>query len=482
MSGERITKYFRDRAYVDGKWVEADTKKTISVKNPATGETIGTQPNCGPAETNRAIDAAKRALPAWRSLSAFERSEKLYSLYSLIKQHQEELGRLLTIEQGKPLAEAKGEINYGASYILWYAEEAKRVYGDLLPSSARTKRISVLREPVGVCGAITPWNFPQSMLARKMAPALAAGCTFIAKPDDKTPYSVLALAALCEEAGIPPGVFNVVTGEAPPIAKALMDSDIVRKVSFTGSTRVGKLLIEQSAATLKKMTLELGGNAPFIVFADADLERAASQAVFGKFRNAGQTCVCVNRFVVERSIAPKFSELLISNVKKLKVGNGLEPDVTVGPLIAPFAVKKVCELMDDAVSHGAKVTHGKRPDESSLFVPPIVLENASQSMRIAKEEVFGPLAAIFPFDTEQEAINMANDTEYGLASYFYTRDVSRVHRVQEALEYGMIGVNESAISSAEVPFGGVKHSGFGREGGRYGIDEYCHIKYVCLGI
>jgi len=475
-------KYLKQGCYIDGKWRSPQGSKTLTVRNPASGETVGVVPNCTADETEEAIQAAAKAFPAWRALSAWERSEKLYALYQLIKQNQEELGKLLTIEQGKPLAEAKTEIMYGASYILWYAEEAKRVYGDLLPSSARHKRISVLREPVGVCAAITPWNFPQAMLARKLAPALAAGCTFISKPDDKTPFSALALAALCEEAGIPAGVFNVITGEPGPIGKALMDSDAVRKVSFTGSTRVGRVLLEQSAKTIKKLTLELGGNAPFIVFADADLEKAAKHALFTKFRNAGQTCVCVNRFLVEKKAVPQFSELLINEVKKLKVGNGLDADTTVGPLIAQFAVKKVCELLDDALRNGAKITHGKVPDGTSLFMEPIVLSDARPGMRMFKEEIFGPIAAIYPFDSEEQAVQMANDTEYGLASYFFTRDLSRAIRVQEGLQYGMIGVNEGAISAAEVPFGGIKHSGFGREGGRYGIEEYVHTKYVCVGL
>lgn len=475
-------KLVKEKAFVNGSWIEAKSARCIPVIDPATAQVLGSVPELGAKEVETAIGAAAGALPAWRALSAWDRSSYLRRVYELIVANQEELAKLLTLEQGKPLTEARIEVAYGANYFLWYSEEAKRVYGEILPSSSAQKRIFIRKEPVGVCAAITPWNFPHAMLARKIAPALAAGCTFICKPDDRTPFSALALAAICEEAELPAGVLNVVTGPAALIATTLMNSDTVRKVSFTGSTRVGKLLMAQAADTVKKLTLELGGNAPCIIFADADIERAVKLAISGKFRNGGQSCVAINRFLVEATIFDRVSELLTNEIRKLKVGNGLEPGTQIGPLIGKAAIEKVKSLIDDSIRSGATMLCGEAPNGSSNFVTPTLLKAPTTKLRIFQEEIFGPVAVLYPFSTEQEAIQLANSTEYGLAAYLFTQDLARSTRVQESLEFGMIGINEVAISAAEVPFGGIKHSGFGREGGRAGIEEYLNTKYICVGL
>ncbi|WP_273806585.1 MULTISPECIES: NADP-dependent succinate-semialdehyde dehydrogenase [unclassified Pseudomonas] len=474
---------FRQQAYVDGAWIDADSGATVSVDNPATGETLGTIPKLGRAETKRAIDAANRALPAWRALTAKERSAKLRRWYELMIENQDDLGRLMTLEQGKPLAEAKGEIAYAASFIEWFAEEAKRIYGDTIPGHQADKRILVIKQPIGVTAAITPWNFPTAMITRKAGPALAAGCTMVIKPASQTPYSALALVELAERAGIPKGVLSVVTGSAAEIGAELTESPIVRKISFTGSTEIGAKLMEQSAPTIKKLSLELGGNAPFIVFDDADLDKAVEGAIASKYRNAGQTCVCVNRLYIQDGVYDAFAEKFKAAVAKLKVGNGLEEGVTIGPLIDAKAAAKVKEHIDDAVSHGAKViAGGKAHANGGSYFEPTILADVPKSAKVSKEETFGPLAPLFRFKDEAEVIELANDTEFGLASYFYARDLSRVFRVAEALEYGMVGINTGLISNEVAPFGGVKASGLGREGSKYGIEEYLEIKYLCLGV
>ncbi|MDR6235333.1 NADP-dependent succinate-semialdehyde dehydrogenase [Pseudomonas oryzihabitans] len=474
---------FRQQAYVDGTWIDADSGATVSVDNPATGETLGTIPKLGRAETKRAIDAANRALPAWRALTAKERSAKLRRWYELLIENQDDLGRLMTLEQGKPLAEAKGEIAYAASFIEWFAEEAKRIYGDTIPGHQADKRILVIKQPIGVTAAITPWNFPTAMITRKAGPALAAGCTMVIKPASQTPYSALALAELAERAGIPKGVLSVVTGSATEIGAELTESPIVRKLSFTGSTEIGAKLMEQSAPTIKKLSLELGGNAPFIVFDDADLDKAVEGAITSKYRNAGQTCVCVNRLYIQDGVYEAFAEKFKAAVAKLKVGNGLEEGVTIGPLIDAKAAAKVQEHIDDAVSQGAKViAGGKAHANGGSYFEPTILADVPKSAKVSKEETFGPLAPLFRFKDEAEVIELANDTEFGLASYFYARDLSRVFRVAEALEYGMVGINTGLISNEVAPFGGVKASGLGREGSKYGIEDYLEIKYLCLGI
>ena len=451
--------------------------------NPATGETLGTIPKLGRAETKRAIDAANRALPAWRALTAKERSAKLRRWYELMIENQDDLGRLMTLEQGKPLAEAKGEIAYAASFIEWFAEEAKRIYGDTIPGHQADKRILVIKQPIGVTAAITPWNFPTAMITRKAGPALAAGCTMVIKPASQTPYSALALVELAERAGIPKGVLSVVTGSAAEIGAELTESPIVRKISFTGSTEIGAKLMEQSAPTIKKLSLELGGNAPFIVFDDADLDKAVEGAIASKYRNAGQTCVCVNRLYIQDGVYDAFAEKFKAAVAKLKVGNGLEEGVTIGPLIDAKAAAKVKEHIDDAVSQGAKViAGGKAHANGGSYFEPTILADVPKSAKVSKEETFGPLAPLFRFKDEAEVIELANDTEFGLASYFYARDLSRVFRVAEALEYGMVGINTGLISNEVAPFGGVKASGLGREGSKYGIEEYLEIKYLCLGV
>ena len=467
---------------IGGAWVPADSGKTIEVTDPATGAVIGAVPNCGKAETARAIAAAEAAFPAWRKKTAAERATILGKLAQLIRDNVEALGTLLTMEQGKPLAEAKGEVGGSAAYVQWFAEEARRAYGDIIPSPWGDRRILVTKEPVGVVAAITPWNFPSSMIARKLGAALAAGCTIVIKPASQTPFSALAWGVLCEKAGVPAGVVNIITGKASEIGGELTSNPAVRKISFTGSTEIGKQLVAQGAATMKRMSMELGGNAPFIVFDDADLDRAVEGAMVAKYRNAGQTCVCTNRFYVQAGVFDAFAEKFANVVKAMKVGNGLEAGVTVGPLIDMKAVEKVEEHIADALAKGGSViAGGKRHALGGSYFEPTLVKGATQAMKVASEETFGPLAPIFKFDTEEEAVAMANATEYGLASYFYTRDLGRAFRVSEALKYGMVGVNEGLITTEVAPFGGVKESGMGKEGSKYGLDDYMSIKYVCLG-
>ena len=470
------------RCYINGQWRDADNGDTLSVVNPATGEVLAHIPHAGSAETAQAINAANAALPAWRSLTAAERSRYLQRWHALMLEHKADLARIMTLEQGKPLAEALGEITYAAAFIEWFAEEGKRAYGEVIPSPAPNARYVVIKQAIGVCAAITPWNFPSAMITRKVAPALAAGCTIVLKPAELTPLSALALAELAQRAGIPAGVFNIVTGDAKAIGAELCSNPVVRKLSFTGSTPVGKLLMEQCAPTLKKLSLELGGNAPFIVFDDADVEAAVNGAMAAKYRNTGQTCICVNRFLVQAGIYDTFVEKLASATKTLKVGNGLDEGVVQGPLINDAAVAKVERLVADATHKGATAaTGGQRLAPEGLWFAPTVLANATASMDIARQEIFGPVSAVFRFDTEEQAIAMANDTEYGLAAYFYTRDIGRVWRVGEALEYGMVGINTGSMSSEVAPFGGIKHSGLGREGSRHGLDEYLELKYLAMG-
>lgn len=471
---------FRQQAFIGGVWCDADSGKTIAVNNPATGDVIGTVPRMGAAETRRAIEAAEQALPAWRALTAKERAAKLRRWFELMMQHQDDLGRLMTIEQGKPLAEAKGEIAYAASFIEWFAEEAKRVYGDTIPGHQADKRIIVIKQPIGVTAAITPWNFPAAMITRKAGPALAAGCTMVIKPASQTPYSALALMVLAERAGIPAGVLSVITGSAGEVGSELTSNPIVRKLSFTGSTEIGRQLMAECAQDIKKVSLELGGNAPFIVFDDADLDAAVEGAMASKYRNAGQTCVCANRLYVQDGVYDAFAAKLQAAVAKLKIGNGLEDGVTTGPLIDEKAVAKVQEHIDDAVAKGARIMQGGKALGGSFFEPTILLD-VPKTAAVAKEETFGPLAPLFRFKDEADVIAMSNDTEFGLASYFYARDLGRVFRVAEALEYGMVGVNTGLISTEVAPFGGVKASGLGREGSKYGIEDYLEIKYLCLG-
>ncbi|MDN3236069.1 NADP-dependent succinate-semialdehyde dehydrogenase [Pseudomonas sp. WAC2] len=474
---------FRQQAYIDGAWMDADGGQTINVGNPATGETLGTVPKMGRAETKRAIEAAERALPAWRDLTAKERSQKLRRWFELMIENQDDLGRLMTLEQGKPLAEAKGEITYAASFIEWFAEEAKRVYGDTIPGHQTDKRIIVIKQPIGVTAAITPWNFPAAMITRKAGPALAAGCTMVIKPASQTPFTALAMAELAERAGIPKGVLSVVTGSASEIGAELTSNPTVRKLSFTGSTEIGAKLMEQCSPGIKKVSLELGGNAPFIVFDDADLDAAVQGALISKYRNAGQTCVCVNRIYVQDGVYDAFAEKFKAAVEKLKVGNGLEEGVAIGPLIDDKAAAKVKEHIEDAVSHGAQViTGGKAHQLGGSYFEPTIMINVPADAKVSKEETFGPLAPLFRFKTEEEAIARANDTEFGLAAYFYARDLSRVFRVAEALESGMVGINTGLISTEVAPFGGVKSSGLGREGSKYGMEDYLEIKYLCLGV
>ncbi|VUD57067.1 unnamed protein product [Burkholderia pseudomallei] len=473
----------RERAFVAGEWQAADGGATLEVRNPATGALIGTVPAMGAAETRRAIDAANAAWPAWRKKTAKERAAILRKWHDLMIAHADDLALILTTEQGKPLAEAKGEIGYAASFLEWFAEEGKRVYGDTIPTPAADKRIVVTKEPVGVCAAITPWNFPAAMITRKVGPALAAGCPIVVKPAEATPFSALAMAVLAERAGVPAGVFSVVTGEPKAIGGELTSNPIVRKLSFTGSTPVGRLLMAQCAATVKKVSLELGGNAPFIVFDDADLDAAVEGAIASKYRNSGQTCVCTNRFYVHEKVYDAFAEKLTAAVAKLKVGLGTEAGVVQGPLINGAAVRKVEAHIADALDKGARVTTGgQRHPLGHGFFEPTVLTGVTPDMKVAKEETFGPLAPLFRFSTEEEAIRYANDTEFGLAAYFYSRDIGRVWRVAEALEYGMVGINAGIISNEVAPFGGVKQSGLGREGSHYGIDDYVVIKYMCVAV
>lgn len=472
----------RQACYIDGQWVGADSGETFSVTNPATGEVIATVPRCGAAETGRAIAAAETAFKTWRETTAAERSRILRRWFDLLMSNQEDLARLMTSEQGKPLAEARGEIAYAAAYVEWFAEEAKRAYGEVIPSPFKDRQIVVTREPVGVCAAITPWNFPSAMITRKVAPALAAGCTIILKPAEQTPLSALALAELAEQAGVPRGIFSVVTGRAAAIGGVMTASPTVRKLTFTGSTAIGQLLMQQCAGTVKKLSLELGGNAPFIVFDDADLDAAVAGAVASKYRNAGQTCVCSNRFLVQAGVYEQFADKLAAAVTALKVGNGLDDGVTQGPLIDPPALTKVEELVQDAVAKGARVVSGgQRHALGGTWYQPTVLADVTPAMAVAKEEIFGPVAPLFRFRTEAEAIAMANDTEYGLAAYFYSRDHGRVWRVSRQLEYGMVGINTGLISTEVAPFGGVKFSGVGREGSSHGLGEYMELKYLALG-
>jgi succinate-semialdehyde dehydrogenase/glutarate-semialdehyde dehydrogenase len=475
-------KLFREQCYINGEWVNADDKSTLAVYNPADGQQIGTVPNMGAAETRRAIEAANVAWPAWRAKSAKERAAILRKWFDLMMAAQEDLAILMTVEQGKPLAESKGEIAYGASFIEWFAEEAKRVYGDTIPAQSPDKRIVVIKQPIGVCAAVTPWNFPNAMITRKAGPALAAGCTMVIKPASMTPYSALALCELAERAGIPKGVISVVTGGAAAIGKELTTNPIVRKFTFTGSTEVGKKLMEQCAGTVKKVSLELGGNAPFIVFDDADLDAAVEGAMASKFRNTGQTCVCANRIFVQDGVYDKFAAKLGEKVAAMKVGNGLEAGVVQGPLIEKKAVEKVEEHIADALEKGAKiVTGGKRHEKGGQFFQPTVLSGVTTAMKITHEETFGPVAPLYRFKAEDELLKLANDTEYGLAAYFYSRDIGRVWRVAEGIEAGIIGINVGIISTEVAPFGGMKESGIGREGSKYGMEEFLEVKYLCMG-
>jgi succinate-semialdehyde dehydrogenase/glutarate-semialdehyde dehydrogenase len=481
MKNLKDTSLFAQHAYIDGQWQDADDGATLVIRNPATGEELGGVPKMGAGETRRAIDAAAAALPGWRALTAAQRARLLRRWFELMLANQDDLALIMTCEQGKPFAEAKGEIAYAASFLEWFAEEGKRAYGEIIPPNAADRRLLVSREPVGVCAAITPWNFPAAMITRKAGAALAAGCTMVAKPASQTPFSALALAELAQRAGIPAGVFNVVTGSAKAIGGEICANPVVRKLSFTGSTEIGAQLIAQCAPTVKKLSMELGGNAPFIVFDDADLDAAVAGAIASKYRNAGQTCVCANRLLVQDGVYDAFAEKLAVAVAQLKVGNGLEPGVTQGPLIDAPALAKVEELVADALAKGARLVCGGRPHAlGHTFFEPTIIADVDASMRVAREEIFGPVAPLFRFKDEREAIAMANDTEFGLASYFYARDVGRVFRVAQALEYGMVGVNTGLISTEIAPFGGVKSSGLGREGSRHGLDDYLEMKYVCV--
>lgn len=473
----------REKNLIGGEWVGADSAATIEVTNPATGEVIGVVPNCGAAETRRAIAAAQKAFESWRQTTAAERADKLRKLAAAIEKNKEELAVLLTTEQGKSLAEARGEVGISAAYVLWFAEEARRVYGDTIPSPWANRRILVTKEPVGVVAAITPWNFPSSMLSRKLGAALAAGCTVVTKPATQTPYSAIAWGLLAEEAGIPAGVINILTGSAREIGGEMTSNPIVKKVTFTGSTEVGKLLMSQAAGTMKRVSMELGGNAPFLVFDDADLDAAVEGAIASKYRNSGQTCVCANRFYVQSGVYDAFADKFARAVRDLKVGNGLEPGVTQGPLIDGKAVEKVEEHIADVLAKGGRVvTGGKRHALGHSFFEPTIVADVTPAMKVAKEETFGPLAPLFRFDTEEQAIAMANDTEFGLAAYAYTRDLGRAFRVMEGLQYGQVGINAGVITTEVAPFGGVKESGLGREGSKYGLEDYLNIKYGCIGL
>jgi succinate-semialdehyde dehydrogenase/glutarate-semialdehyde dehydrogenase len=475
-------KLFRQQCYIDGEWVDAYDRATIPVKDPASGETLGTVPKMGAEETRRAIEAADKALPAWRGKTAKERAQILRRWFDLMMANQEDLATLMTAEQGKPLAESKGEIAYAAAFIEWFGEEGKRIYGDTIPSHGTDKRIVVIKEPIGVCAAITPWNFPAAMITRKAGPALAAGCTMVLKPATATPYSALALCELAERAGVPKGVFSCVTGGAKEIGGEMTSNPIVRKLTFTGSTEIGKLLMEQCAGTVKKVSLELGGNAPFIVFNDADIEMAVKGAIASKYRNAGQTCVCANRLLVQDGVYDAFTKRLSEVAGAMKVANGFEQGAVIGPLIDMKAVEKVESHIADAVKKGAKVAlGGHRHALGGSFFEPTVLTDVTTDMLITREETFGPVAPLYRFKTDAEAVKMANDTEFGLAAYFYSRDIGRVWRIAEALEYGIVGINEGIISTEIAPFGGMKESGIGREGSKYGIEEFLEVKYLCMG-
>ncbi|MDD2058991.1 NAD-dependent succinate-semialdehyde dehydrogenase [Pseudomonas sp. GD03860] len=476
-------KLFRQQAYIAGQWCDADDARTLAVTDPANGNLLGSVPLMAGAEAVRAIEAAEAALADWRSRTAKDRAQILRRWFELLLEHEQDLARLMTFEQGKPLHEALGEIRYAASFVEWFAEEGKRVYGDVIPSPANDKRLLVIKQGIGVCTAITPWNFPAAMITRKVAPALAAGCTMVVKPANETPFCALALAELAERAGVPAGVFSVVTGDAPAIGAQFTGHSSVRKLSFTGSTPVGRLLMGQCAETIKKVSLELGGNAPFIVFADADIDAAVEGALIAKYRNAGQTCVCVNRFYIHDSVYTQFSERFIERVRQLGVGHGSAEGTQIGPLISDKAVAKVRSLIDDAVGKGAELVLGGQAHAlGGNFFEPTVLANVGPGMELLEEEIFGPVAALVRFSTDEEVVALANATQYGLAAYFYSRDIARVFKVAEQLEYGMVGVNTGLISNEVAPFGGIKQSGLGREGSKYGIEDYLEIKYLCLAI
>ncbi len=477
------TRFLKQQCFIDGLWCDADSGTTLDVSDPGNGEKLGTVPNMGAAETERAIAAADRALPAWRAKTAGERAKIMRRFFDLMIANQDALGELLSREQGKPFSEAKGEIAYSASFIEWFAEEGKRAYGEVVPSHAADRRIVTLKQGIGVVGAITPWNFPSAMIGRKLGPALAAGCTMVLKPASATPYSALALAVLAEEAGLPAGVFNVVTGSARAIGGELTRNPIVRKITFTGSTEIGIELMRQSADTMKKLSMELGGNAPFIVFDDADVDAAVEGAIISKFRNCGQTCVCTNRFYVQDAVYDEFTSKLAARAAAMPIGYGMDDGVTVGPLIDMAAVEKVEEHLEDALAGGAKLlTGGKRHARGGSYFEPTVVADVKADMKLAREETFGPLAGVIRFKDEAEAIALANDSEFGLAAYFYARDLGRVWRVAEALESGIVGINTGLISTEVAPFGGVKMSGLGREGSRHGLDDFMEIKYLCMGI
>ena len=476
------SRFMREANLIGGQWINAESGETLSVNNPATGAIIGTVPNAGAAETRRAVEAAQAAFASWRKTTANERSKLLRRLHDLIMENQTELAQLLTMEQGKSLAEAKGEVGSSAAYVLWFAEEARRIYGDVVPSPWADRRILVTKEPTGVIAAITPWNFPSSMLARKIGPALAAGCTTVVKPASQTPYSGIAWGVLCEEAGFPAGVVNIVTGSASKIGAELTSNPQVKKITFTGSTEVGRILLRQSAETVKKVSMELGGNAPFLVFDDADIDKAVEGALVAKYRNSGQTCVCTNRFYAQAGIYDRFVEKLTAATAKLKVGPGDAEGVQQGPLIDMAAVEKCEELIADALQKGARIaTGGGRHELGGSFFQPTVIANANTAMRFTQEEIFGPVSPVYRFETEEEAIRLANDTIYGLACYFFTSDLGRAFRVMEGVKYGLIGVNEGLITTPEAPFGGLKQSGLGKEGGHQGIEDYLDTKYVCIG-
>ncbi|MCF4438457.1 NAD-dependent succinate-semialdehyde dehydrogenase [Acinetobacter baumannii] len=483
MSSLQSTELFQQQAYINGQWLAAQSNATVPVSNPATGEEIGTIPNMGAAEATQAIEAAYTALQSWKALTAQNRADILLAWHKLVLDYTDELALIMTIEQGKPLAEAKGEVRYAASFIQWFAEEGKRIYGDVIPTVNNQQRFIISKEPVGVVAAITPWNFPIAMITRKAAPALAAGCTVVIKPANETPYCALAIAKLAEKAGIPAGVINVVTGKSQEIGSVFTSHEKVKKLTFTGSTPVGRLLMQQCSSTIKKLALELGGNAPLIVFDDADLDKAVQGAIFAKFRNAGQTCVCANRIYVHDNIYQAFAEKFVQEVQKFKVGNGHEDGVQIGPLINEKAVLKAQQLIDDAVSKGAKIAcGGKQHALGQTFYEPSVLTNVDRTMEIVQEEIFGPVAPLIRFTDEADVVAQANDTIFGLAAYVYSENISRLWRVSEQLEYGMVGMNATAISNEVVPFGGVKQSGVGREGSKYGLEEFMTIKYMCLGL
>ncbi|MDC4475893.1 NAD-dependent succinate-semialdehyde dehydrogenase [Acinetobacter baumannii] len=483
MSSLQSTELFQQQAYINGQWLAAQSNATVPVSNPATGEEIGTIPNMGAAEATQAVEAAYTALQSWKALTAQNRADILLAWYKLVLDYTDELALIMTIEQGKPLAEAKGEVRYAASFIQWFAEEGKRIYGDVIPTVNNQQRFIISKEPVGVVAAITPWNFPIAMITRKAAPALAAGCTVVIKPANETPYCALAIAKLAEKAGIPAGVINIVTGKSQEIGSVFTSHEKVKKLTFTGSTPVGRLLMQQCSSTIKKLALELGGNAPLIVFDDADLDKAVQGAIFAKFRNAGQTCVCANRIYVHDNIYQAFAEKFVQEVQKFKVGNGLEDGAQIGPLINEKAVLKAQQLIDDAVSKGAKIAcGGKQHALGQTFYEPSVLTNVDRTMEIVQEEIFGPVAPLIRFTDETDVVAQANDTIFGLAAYVYSENISRLWRVSEQLEYGMVGMNATAISNEVVPFGGVKQSGVGREGSKYGLEEFMTIKYMCLGL